>query len=121
MERTVADVTHSRFKALPVTATVGEVREWFEASESRKMALFADEGRYEGCLLRGDLDAADRDETAVAYAERGATVSPDEPASRGEQLALATPSRRVPVVDGDGRLLGIVALTADLQGFCGAG
>ena len=116
---TVADVTHSQFKALPTSATVGEVRRWFEASDSRKMALFADEGRYAGCLLRGELDAADATEVAVAYAQRGATVAPDEPASRGEELALATPARRVPVVDGEGRLLGIVAVTADLQGFCG--
>jgi CBS domain-containing protein len=116
---TVSDVTHSKFKALSVSATVGEVREWFEASDGRKMALFADEGRYEGRLLRGDLDAADATEAAVAYAERGTTVAPNEPASRGEELALATPARRVPVVDGDGRLLGIVAVTADLQGFCG--
>jgi CBS domain-containing protein len=116
---TVSDVTHSRFKALPASATVGEVRDWFEASESRQMALFADEGRYEGCLLRGDLDAADSAEAAVGYAQRGATVAPHEPASRGEELALATPARRVPVVDGEGRLVGIVAVTADLQGFCG--
>jgi CBS domain-containing protein len=115
----VADVTHSQFKALPASATVGEVRDWFEASDSRQMALFAHDGRYEGCLLRGDLDAADSVEAAVTYAERGATVAPHEPASRGEELALATPARRVPVVDGDGRLIGIVAVTEDLQAFCG--
>jgi CBS domain-containing protein len=116
---TVADVTHSRFKALPPSATVGEVQEWFEASESRQMALFADEDRYAGCLLRGDLDAADPAEPAVAYAQRRATVALDEPAARAEELALATPARRVPVVDDEGRLVGIVAVTADLQGFCG--
>ncbi len=116
---TVADVTHSRFKALPASATVGEVREWFEASDSRQMALLAEEDRYAGCLLRGDLDAADPTEAAAAYAERGATVTPDEPAARAEELALATPAHRVPVVDGEGRLVGIVALTTDLQGFCG--
>jgi CBS domain-containing protein len=116
---TVADVTHSEFKALPASATVGEVRDWFEASDSRQMAVFADEGRYEGCLLRGDLDAADSTEAAAEYAQREATVAPHEPASRGEELALATPARRVPVVDGDGRLVGIVAVTHDLQAFCG--
>lgn len=116
---TVADVTHSDFKALPVSATVGEVQAWFHASDSRNMALFEDGGRYEGRVLRGDLDAADLDEAAVEYAQRGATVAPDEPASRGEELALATPARRVPVVDGDGRLVGIVAVTHDLQAFCG--
>jgi CBS domain-containing protein len=118
---TVADVTHSQFKALPPSATVGEVRDWFEASESRQMALFADEGRYEGCLLRGDLETADSAEAAVGYAQRGATVAPHEPASLGEELALATPARRVPVVDGEGRLVGIVAVTHDLQAFCGTG
>jgi CBS domain-containing protein len=116
---TVAEVTHSQFKALPASATVGEVRDWFEASGSRRMALLADEGRYAGCLLRGDLDAADSSEAAVGYAQRGATVAPHEPAARGEELALATPARRVPVVDGEGQLVGIVAVTADLQGFCG--
>jgi len=116
---TVADVTHSDFKALPASATVGEVQAWFEASDSRQMALFADEDRYEGRLLRGDLDAADPDEAAAEYAERGATVAPHEPASRGKELALATPARRVPVVDGQGRLVGIVAVTHDLQAFCG--
>jgi CBS domain-containing protein len=44
---------------------------------------------------------------------------PEDPASRGEELALRTDARRVPVVDRDGRLLGIVAVTTDLQGFCG--
>ena len=116
---TVADVTHSQFKALPVSATVGEVRAWFQESDSRNMALFADEDRYEGRLLRGDLDAADAEEVAAEYAQRGATVAPHEPASRGEELALATPARRVPVVDGEGRLVGIVAVTHDLQAFCG--
>jgi hypothetical protein len=102
-----------------VSATVGELRDWFAASDSRNMALFADEDRYEGRLLRGDVDAADPDEAAVDYAERGATVAPHEPASRGQELALATPARPVPVVDGEGRLVGIVAITHDLQAFCG--
>ena len=116
---TVADVTHSDFKALPASATVGEVQDWFAASDGRKMALLESEGRYDGRVLRGELDAADPDEAAVEYAERGATVAPDEPATRGGELALATPARRVPVVDGEGRLVGIVAVTHDLQSFCG--
>jgi CBS domain-containing protein len=118
---TVADVTHARFKALPSGATVAEVQTWFDASESHNMALLADDGRYAGHLLRGELDDADPAEPAVDRAQRGPTVAPDEPASRGEELALASGSLRVPVVDGDGRLVGIVAVTTDLQGFCGTG
>jgi Mg/Co/Ni transporter MgtE len=119
---TVADVTHSRFSALPATATVAEVREWFAASESRKLALLVDEHRYVGSLVPEDLAAAgDPARPAVELAQRGATVSPDEPAKRGEELALGSGTLRAPVVDADGRLLGVVAVTADLQGFCGTG
>ena len=116
---TVGDVTHSRFKALPASATVGEVRDWFAQSESRRMALLADDGRYIGSVFPEDL-VGDPARRAAELAQPTPTVAPDEPASRGEELALATASRRVPVVDHDGRLLGIVAVTTDLQGFCGA-
>jgi CBS domain-containing protein len=115
---TVADVTHSRFSPLPGNATVGEVRDWFAASESRRLALLADDGRYVGSLRPEDL-SGDPERPAAELARRGPTVAPDEPASRGEELALSTDARRVPVVDHDGRLLGIVAITHDLQGFCG--
>ena len=118
---TVADVTHSRFSALPASATVAEVSAWFAGSESRRMALLADDGRYVGSLRLEDLAGADPARPAAELAERGPTVTPDEPASRGEQLALSSGSLRVPVVDHDGRLLGVVAITEDLQGFCGTG
>jgi CBS-domain-containing membrane protein len=115
----VADVTHSKFKALPVTATVGEVQQWFQSSTSRQMALLAEDGRYAGRLLRDDIEGLDPSALAVDVAQPGETVAPDEPAARGREVALATPGLRVPVVDADGRLVGIVAVTTDLSGFCG--
>jgi Mg/Co/Ni transporter MgtE len=119
---TVADVTHSRFSALPASATVAEVREWFASSESHKLALFVDEDRYVGSLVPEDLAVAgDPAQPAAELAQRGTTVSPDEPAKRGEELALGSGTLRAPVVDADGRLVGVVAITADLQGFCGTG
>jgi hypothetical protein len=36
-----------------------------------------------------------------------------------DELAIATGALRAPVVDGDGRLLGVVAVAEDLVGFCG--
>jgi Mg/Co/Ni transporter MgtE len=118
---TVADVTHSRAKALPASATVAEVLAWFSESGSRRMALVADDGLYVACLVPDDLEGADPDRRAADLARDWPTVAPDEPAKRGEELALRTDARRVPVVDHDGRLLGIVAVTTDLQGFCGTG
>jgi CBS domain-containing protein len=116
---TVADVTHSRFSTLPASATVAEVRDWFAASESHNMALLADDDRYVASLVADDLADADPAARAADLAREWPTVAPEEPASRGEELALGTGVRRVPVVDRDGRLVGIVAITTDLQSFCG--
>ena len=119
-ELTVADITHAKFTALPATATIGDVREWFAASTSRRQAFVADAGRYVGSLtpddIGGDIDPA---RPAVEVAQAGPTVSPEAPATEGRDLALLTDSRRVPVVDGEGILLGVVAVTGDMQSFCG--
>lgn len=117
---TVADITHAKFTALPVTATVEDVRSWFAASASRRQAFVADGDRYAGSLTLDDLaDEPDPARLAVEVAQDGPTVSPDAAATTGRDLALLTDSRRVPVVDEDGRLLGVVAVTGDLQSFCG--
>jgi len=117
---TVADVTHAKFTALPATASVGDVREWFAASTSRRQAFVADDGRYVGSLTPQDLErAADPARPAVEVAQEGPTVSPRAPAAQGRDLALLSESRRVPVVDDDGVLLGVVAVTGDMQSFCG--
>lgn len=119
---TVADVIHAKFSVLPVDATVGQVQQWFAESDSHRMALLADGERFAGHLVPEDLAAIDdADGRAADLARLEPTVGPGDSAKRGEELALLTPARRVPVVDGDGRLLGIVAVTTDLEGFCGTG
>jgi len=116
---TVADITHAKFTALPASATIGEVRDWFAASTSRRQAFVADDGRYVGSLTPQDLADADPAQPAVEVAQDGPTVSPGATAAEGRDLALLTESRRVPVVDDDGMLLGVVAVTGDMQSFCG--
>ncbi|HVF80150.1 MAG TPA: CBS domain-containing protein [Solirubrobacteraceae bacterium] len=119
---TVADITHAKFTALPATTTVDDVRAWFAASPSRRQAFIADDERYAGSLTLDDLaDEPDPARLAVEVAQKGPTVAPDAPATTGRDLALQTDARRVPVVDEDGRLLGVVAVTGDLQSFCGTG
>jgi CBS domain-containing protein len=119
---TVADVVHRKFSALPADATIGAVRDWFAASTSRRMAFLANGERYLGSLTPDDIDGdLDPGAPAVDVAHAGPTVPPEAPASEGEQLALRTEARRVPVVDGDGRLLGVVSVTEDRQAFCGTG
>jgi len=115
-----ADVIHERFTALPASATIGEVRDWFDASSHRKMAFLAASGRYAGSLTRSDLTRVDdAGRPAKDVAHDGPTVAPDTPASDAYEIAVTTEALRVPVVDPDGRLLGVVAVTDDLAGFCG--
>lgn len=120
-ELTAAEVVHKRFAALPATATVGDVRDWFAASGHRRMAFLAgDDGRYVGSVVPADVNGdSDRARPASEVAQAGPTIAPDRPAIEGYRLALATGARRVPVVDSDGRLVGVVSVTNDLSAFCG--
>jgi CBS domain-containing protein len=119
---TVQDVLHAKLSALDATATVADARAYFAASGSRRLAFVADDGRYVGSLTPAHLVAAEDPERPVAeIADRGPTVGPDAPATTGRDLALQTDSRRVAVVDADGTLVGVVAVTGDLTSFCGTG
>ncbi len=118
---TVMDVTHQRFSTLPASATVGDVRAWFAESSRRRMAFLAQDGRYAGSLTPADLADADAGRPASEVAQPGPTISPDASANAGYEAALLTDARRVPVVDHDGKLLGVVSVTDDLAGFCGTG
>ncbi len=117
---TAADVTHRRFSAFAADATVADVRDWFAASGHRRVAFFADHGRYAGSLTRDDL-GGDLDPTAsaVRLARTGPAIAPDAPARVGYELAVATDGLRVPVVDSDGTLVGVIGVTDDLAAFCG--
>jgi CBS domain-containing protein len=119
---TVRDVLHAKLSALDATATVADVRAYFAASTSRRQAFLLDAGRYVGSLTPADV-AGDVDPARLAseVARRGATIGPDAPATTGRDLALQTDARRVPVIDGDGLLIGVVAVTGDLTSFCGTG
>jgi CBS domain-containing protein len=113
---------HSHPSALSASATIGDVRDYFEASASRRLALLVDDdGVFAGSLTPAQLTTGDPARLAVEVAERGPTVTPGEPAVTGRDVALQTDIRRVAVVDDGGRLVGVVAVTGDLQSFCGTG
>jgi CBS domain-containing protein len=116
----VADVIHKRFSATPASATVGEVRAWFAESAHRRVAvLIDDDGRYAGSVTADDLDGADAQRPVAEVARPGETVAPDAPAADGFRVVAGTETLRVPVVDADGRLLGVVGVTDDRAAFCG--
>jgi CBS domain-containing protein len=117
--KTAADVMHAHVSALSATVTVGEVREYFAASTSRRLAIIADGQRYVGAISVTDFgEELDVAAFAADHAARGPIVDPGDRASDARDVALAQPSRRVPVVDGAGTLVGIVAIDKRLEKFC---
>lgn len=120
-ELTAGQVIHSRCSTLSADATVADVRAWFAESAHRRMAFLADAGKYAGSLVRSDLEGAiDPLGPAARHARQGPTVAADAPARVGYEIATSTDARRVPVVDHDGIFLGVLSVTEDLKGFCGA-
>jgi len=114
----VADVMHVDVPTLPPTATVADARAWFAGGASRRLALVADGERYVGSLTRKDAEgASDADRPVGELARHGRTVRPGETAASGRDQVLATGARRVPVVDRDGRLRGVLAVTTDKRFF----
>ena len=115
---TVADVMHAEVGSLPPSVTVGELRDWFAVSVSRRLAVIAAGGRYAGSLSPADIAPdAPADRLALELAPARPTLPPGMPAATGRDLVIATAARRLPVVDGEGRLHGVLAVTTDLRFF----
>jgi CBS domain-containing protein len=117
---TAADVMHRRLTSLPASTTVRELREYFAASGSRRLALVVDGERYVGSIHAAALDAGLDDRGVVADHAHPEPVVPAAASAReARDLALAEPSQRLPVVDAAGALVGVVAINRPRTGFCG--
>jgi CBS domain-containing protein len=116
---TVADVMIRRPKALPVHASVEDVRAVL-ADDHVVMALLTDDGVLRGTLLREDLpDATPGAAPALPLARvTGRTVAPTAPLADVHVLLVGTGRRRLAVVDGAGRLLGLLCLKRRRTGYC---
>jgi len=120
--RTALDVMHPNLSTVAPTASVAEVEAYFAESSSRRLAAVADGERYVGAICRERFTASTPAPglTARELVHDIATVTPDAPAAVARDHALAVASQRCPVVDADGRLLGVVAVDKRREGFCGA-
>jgi CBS domain-containing protein len=116
---TVADVMISRPKALPVHASVADVRALL-ADDHVVMALLTDDGVLRGTLLREDLPATAPGAAPALPLARltGRTAAPTAALAGVHALLLHTGRRRLAVVDGAGRLLGLLCLTRRRTGYC---
>lgn len=120
-ELTAAEVVHRNLTTLPSETTVGDLREYFAASDSRRLAVITDGSRYVGSITPGSLpERADDAALASGFASHEPTLGPEATAAEARTRGLREPSRRIAVVDDAGTLLGIVAITRGLDGFCGS-
>lgn len=123
--RAAASVVHPRLTSLPSTVTLAEVRAYFAASPSRRLATLLDEdGHYVAAVAPEDLPpegATDEQDPAHACARERPTVRDDAPAADARDLALGTSTQRVPVLDAHRRLVGVVAIDKTRTRFCGLG
>jgi CBS-domain-containing membrane protein len=114
----VADVMHDEVGAMAADTTVAQARAWFASSVSRRLAIVADDDRYVGIVTPADVGMdVPADRLLAAVARAADSIAPDAPAATGLAVVLASAARRVPVVDGAGRLHGVLAITADGRHF----
>ncbi|MEA2123720.1 MAG: hypothetical protein QOI80_502 [Solirubrobacteraceae bacterium] len=115
---TVGDVMLRDPEVHPPTTTVGDVRRAFE-SPRQKLFLIADGSSYVGAVLRDGADGGS-DSDPVTSLDTGSvpTLSPDSPTSRIYELVEAHDLTRIPVVDTDGTLHGLVCFNRTRETFC---
>jgi CBS domain-containing protein len=116
---TVGDVMLRDPRAVAPETTVAEARATFENPRVR-LLLVARGAHFLGAVTREDLGPDVGDD--VTLAELAATdaplVRPAEPVARAVELLDAEQTDRLPVVDGDGTLLGLVCFNRRHGHFC---
>ncbi len=114
-----ADVMLRAPRAVPPDTTVAAARETFENPRVR-LLLVADGDRFLGAVTREHVaDGVPGDATLGALAADAALVRPDDPVTRVVELLDADPDAdRLPVVAGDGTLVGLVCFNRRHGHFC---
>lgn len=118
----VADVVVRLPKTLTRSASVAEARRALE-DDHIHMLLLVEAGRLLGTVVRDDLpDDGPDDGPVLPYAVlAGRTVPPSMDAEAVRRLLVGLGERRRAVIDGEGRLLGLVCLKRKQTGFCSDG
>jgi CBS domain-containing protein len=98
--------------------TVSEARATFENPRVR-LLLVADGDRFLGAVTRDDVgDAVSGERTLGELAGDAVLVRPDDPVERVVGLLGDEDTDRLPVVDGEGALLGLVCFNRRHGHFC---
>jgi CBS domain-containing protein len=114
----VRDVMLLEPNTVPPTTTVAEARRIFE-SPRQKALLVCDGSRYVGAIGRDGLDGADADAPLARLVDAQApTLGPEDETARVYEVVERHGLTRIPVVDADSSLLGLVCFNRSRDAFC---
>jgi CBS domain-containing protein len=115
----VKDVMLRAPRTVAPDTTVGQAREMFENPRVR-LLLVARAGAFLGAITRESIpdDAADDQPLDSLPSGDGAMVAPDAPVASAVQLLDARNTDRLPVVAGDGAIVGLVCFNRRHGHFC---
>ncbi len=116
---TAADVAVHHPTVHPPSATVGDVRAFLRGGHVHLALVVDDAGLLLATLTRDDLEGQADDEPAVRAGRlEGRTVPSGLLAEDLPDHMLAAGARRLAVVDGEGRLVGLVCRKRTGDGYC---
>jgi CBS domain-containing protein len=105
-------------RATPASTSLAQARETFANPHVNLLVVVQEDGRFAGTLTRDGLPA-DGDGPVGDYADPAAPrIAPDAPVAEAVELLDGTGANRLPVVDEDGVLQGLVCWDRSGQRFC---
>ena len=118
--RTAADVMLTTPVRHPLSATVGEIRDFFRDDHVHAALIVSPAGYLEAVVERDDIAGPWALDAAAAPLGRlaGRTVPAEASLAEVRRAMTTTGRRRAAVTSADGRLLGLLCLKASRAGFC---
>jgi CBS domain-containing protein len=118
--RTAAEAMLTAPVRHPLSATVGEIRDFFHDDHVHAALITSPAGYLEAVVERDDIAGCQALDAAAAPLGRlaGRTVPAGASLAEVHRAMTAAGQRRAAVISGDGRLLGLLCLKASRAGFC---
>ena len=103
----------------PLSATVGEIRDFFRDDHVHAALIVSPAGYLQAVVERDDIGGQALDAAAAPLGRlAGRTVPAGASLTEVRQAMIAAGRRRAAVTSADGRLLGLLCLKASRAGFC---